>query len=548
MYNKVVTPDKVIWAGYSASNGLYCYDGEFVYNYSSSYDFTTYLVKDRLIPLDVVNLSNIIKNKTKIKSQIERKDEIMENNLNVGTGSEALQKQLEILKNSKKGDVPKTATFNANDKVDPLKAVKDKVTEVTSKVKVADNTKLADINRMTGTLLGWITQDSSKLNVSAVGDLAKGPNGKPIALNNDANVQSLIDAGQTVSRKLLKKDYRLDFKMKKPSNVKYGIIKTLADTFVDIDRFEVKADGSDAIDINVDQINTSDFVIKALDKNELHQFLVFYYDGSIKESPVTHANPSEVFAKTISKESKIDDEIVTVTIPTISVPKRSLVTATNYIPRTVYKTTRLVDAKTDEEIAEINKNLFTALLKRTKRTPQGAYNNLIDEDKSKIQVVKDEVVGSKFTDKEAPLPITVSDPFTGEPVSTIEVVDMNIERKDGKLKVSPIKYDVAGKEEDVYGISPFKNPAYKKLIDATEGYLTEEVMKSLFRKSTNKNKSKSTASGVQLSNDQAMAYYLAASKEGGVKGFNTTKGINADTVKNLKSSITQTKLQMKLNR
>lgn len=505
----VVVPDKVLWAAYSKSNGVYSSDGNYVYNYHAG-TFIQYLTKDRLIPIKVHDLKNKIK-KWRKDNMADFNEKLAQIKKEIGNApAPAGVQESKAFQGTTQANLAKQENKAKREELERA------ISAATSQVQLADTRKLKAYNETRSEVIGWITDRDVQIKSRVKTVVVKNPNTKkPEPVDNaPASVIQDLAKGISVERKYLKTNSTLEIVQTAPGPVRFAVVKLPVKGLVPLEDLR-----NPNANLDISPNEPTDYVIKIFSKKEFAMTTVSLIGDTVKESPITHADPSKIVVKLVGKpvtdkKTKRTENRLT---PVISVEnKRRLLTPTNYFPRTTYKTIDVASVKTPEDQQRANLSLFGNLF-RSVAGRDISYNKLDANEKAKI-TREGNVITSKFFDPSQRLPLGVRGVFTGAAIANPAIVE-KIERptKDGKgTTLRAISYNAAAGKEDEYGISPFKDPRFAKFIEACGGVLTEASLKELYKKSTNTSRS---SSKVELSSTEATKVFLASALSGGTSSL-----------------------------
>lgn len=516
----VVVPDKLIWACYSKGNGVYSSDGDYIYNYHSG-TFIQYLTKDRLIPVNIQNFKNKIERwRSSHMNEMEKRLQSVRNELE-GAGKVPVAES-----NAFKGtEETNLAKLEAQAKREKLN--KD-ITSSISNVQLADTKRLKAFNGARASLIGWIVDRDIQTKSRVKTTVAKDPTTKKPQLkeNTPPAVVADLARGVDIDKQYLKTNSVLEVIQNAPGPVRFAVVKFPVAGLVPLEDLR---DAGRKFDI--DQNTPTEYVTKFFTKKEFAMTTVALIGERIAESPVTHADPSNVIVKLVGKPvtDKETQRVENRIVPVISVEnKRTLITEGNYFPRTTFKTMSVADIKTAEDQKVANLSLFGNLF-RSVASRDIPYNKLDASEKAKVTKDGDAIV-SKFFDPSVGLPLGVKGVFTKTPLTNPEIV-VKEEKPTKDLKgttLRAISYNSATAAADEHGISPFKNPKFANFLSACGGELTEAKMKELYKKSSNKQAGASNK--IELTSTQATKLYLAAALGNGVTGLKFSDALSQEDV------------------
>ena len=512
-----IVADDYQWIAFSkATRVLYSSDGKFVYGYSNvskeEGEYIKYLLKNRLIPINKIKINRrnddmSQNNANDIKNRIANmKREQEERNANAGApiaDSKAFT-NAPAKKEMSEEDKLKAAEKDAKIK-DLTKAIKN----LSSGIDLKDTTDLYAYNQPRSTVIGWITDRDVRLHAKAEAKVVPDPvTGKPrVKENAPQDVKDLLAQGKKPAREFLEETVKIKVNQMAPGAAKFAIVEMPVDGIVPINKLR-----DPNFQLEVDFKSTADKVIKFYNKKEFVATVISLLGGSIKEDPRTHTEASIINAflkgkPVTDKETGRTENRLTPAITVTS--KRKLITPTNYFPKTVFATLRLDELTTQEKIDQANLSLFGHLFKSVAGNPT-PFSKLDASEKAKLSKEEGRIV-SKFFDPNESLPLDVKSVFTGATIAN-PLIPIKEEKltKDGKsTRLVPVTYDVTRSVEDPYGIDPFKDERFAKILDACGGQLTREVIANLYSKSK-KTKKAAGASGIILTPEEATKIYLNA--------------------------------------
>lgn len=512
-----IVADDYQWIAFSkATRVLYSSDGKFVYGYSNvskeEGEYIKYLLKNRLIPINKIKINRrnddmSQNNANDIKNRIANmKREQEERNANAGApiaDSKAFT-NAPAKKEMSEEDKLKAAEKDAKIK-DLTKAIKN----LSSGIDLKDTTDLYAYNQPRSAVIGWITDRDVRLHAKAEAKVVPDPvTGKPrVKENAPQDVKDLLAQGKKPAREFLEETVKIKVNQMAPGAAKFAIVEMPVDGIVPINKLR-----DPNFQLEVDFKSTADKVIKFYNKKEFVATVISLLGGSIKEDPRTHTEASIINAflkgkPVTDKETGRTENRLTPAITVTS--KRKLITPTNYFPKTVFATLRLDELTTQEKIDQANLSLFGHLFKSVAGNPT-PFSKLDASEKAKLSKEEGRIV-SKFFDPNESLPLDVKSVFTGATIAN-PLIPIKEEKltKDGKsTRLVPVTYDVTRSVEDPYGIDPFKDERFAKILDACGGQLTREVIANLYSKSK-KTKKAAGASGIILTPEEATKIYLNA--------------------------------------
>ena len=512
-----IVADDYQWIAFSkATRVLYSSDGKFVYGYSNvskeEGEYIKYLLKNRLIPINKIKINRrnddmSQNNANDIKNRIANmKREQEERNANAGApiaDSKAFT-NAPAKKEMSEEDKLKAAEKDAKIK-DLTKAIKN----LSSGIDLKDTTDLYAYNQPRSTVIGWITDRDVRLHAKAEAKVVPDPvTGKPrVKENAPQDVKDLLAQGKKPAREFLEETVKIKVNQMAPGAAKFAIVEMPVDGIVPINKLR-----DPNFQLEVDFKSTADKVIKFYNKKEFVATVISLLGGSIKEDPRTHTEASIINAflkgkPVTDKETGRTENRLTPAITVTS--KRKLITPTNYFPKTVFATLSLDELTTQEKRDQANLSLFGHLFKSVAGNPT-PFSKLDASEKAKLSKEEGRIV-SKFFDPNESLPLDVKSVFTGATIAN-PLIPIKEEKltKDGKsTRLVPVTYDVTRSVEDPYGIDPFKDERFAKILDACGGQLTREVIANLYSKSK-KTKKAAGASGIILTPEEATKIYLNA--------------------------------------
>lgn len=533
----VVVPDKVVWAAYSKNNGVYSSDGNFIYNYHLG-TFIKYLTRDRLVPINKQDFKNKIqkwRNKKMENIELSEKLQNLNNKIGNKAGAPAVP-GVEVKESTAfKNKDAELAKLEAQAKKQDLQKA---ISAATAGVELADTKELKAYNEARAEFIGWITdrdvQIRSKVDTKVVKDLTTK---KPVLVDNaPQSIISDLARGAKIPSEYLKKNSTLKIVQNAPGPVRFGAIKLPVTGLVSLDKLR---DPSQKL--TVDSKAPTDYVTKFYSKKELAMTVVALIGEEVKESPLTHKDPSRLVVKLVGKPvtDKTTSRVENRLTPVISVEnKRSLLTATNYFPRTTFKTIDIGSIKTQEDINKANLSLFGNLF-RSVANRDISFNKLDAQEKEKV-AKEGNTITSKFFDPAVRMPLGVKGVFTNTNLANPGIVE-KIEQptKDGKsTTLKAISFNSAGSEEDTYGISPFTDPRFEGFLKACDGHLTRDVMKNLYKKSSGNGGS--TSNRVELSATEATKMFLANAMGNGTTAISFKDGLDKDALERIDNDFLRT--------
>lgn len=507
--------DNYQWVASSkATKVIYSCDGKFVYGYSNvseeEGEYIKYLLKNRLIPINKIKINRrndkMSQNANDIKNRIEEMRKKQEGrNANTGASIEdSAAFAAPVKREMSEEDKLKAAEKDAKIK-DLTKAIK----TLSSGIELRDTTDLYAYNQPRSSIIGWITDRDVRLHAKAEAKVIPDPvTGKPrVKENAPQDVKDLLAQGKKPAREFLEETVQIKVNQMAPGAAKFAIVEMPVDGIVPINKLR-----DPNFQLELDFKSTADKVIKFYNKKEFVATVISLLGGSIKENPKTHTEPSIINAflkgkPVTDKETGRTENRLTPAITVTS--KRKLITPTNYFPKTVFATLRLDELTTQEKIDQANLSLFGHLFKSVAGNPT-PFSKLDASEKAKLSKEEGRIV-SKFFDPNESLPLDVKSVFTGATIAN-PLIPIKEEKltKDGKnTRLVPVTYDVTRSVEDPYGIDPFNDERFAKILDACGGQLTREVIANLYSKSK-KTKKTSGASGIILTPEEATKIYLNA--------------------------------------
>lgn len=524
-----IIADNCKWIAYSKSTGIvYSSDGKFIYGYSNTSneegEYIKYLPKDRLIP---INKNKILRRNGEMSnSSQEIKDRI---------------KAMQDTQNGKRGNAPiaDSSAFNGdkatkvvseeeklkaaeqNAKLDNLnKAIKN----LSNGIELQDPSELYAYNQPRSTLIGWITDRDTRLHAKAEAKPIPDPvTGKPKLKDNvPQDVKDLVAQGSRAPREFLQESVKIKVNEMAPGAAKFAIVQMPVDGIVPMNKLR-----DPEYKIELDPKSNATKVIKFYNKKEFVATVISLLGGSIREDERTNAEPSIVnaFLKAKPVQDKTTGRTENKITPSITVAsKRKLITATNYFPKTTFAKLTLDQLTTPERIEEANLSLFGHLFRSVAGNPT-PFSKLDASEKMKVYQEEGKIV-SKFFDPKEHLPLDVKSVFTGTVIANPAIpLKKEVPTQDKKsTRLVPVTFDVTRSVEDPYGINPFNDPRFKKIIDACGGELTKEVMVDLYAKSK-KSRKASAASGIVLDAEEATKIYLGVASGDDESGNSALKNL-----------------------
>lgn len=512
-----IVADDYQWIAFSkATRVLYSSDGKFVYGYSNvskeEGEYIKYLLKNRLIPINKIKINRrnddmSQNNANDIKNRIANmKREQEERNANAGA---PIADSKAFTNAPAKREMSEEDKLKAAEKDAKIKDLTKAIKNLSSGIDLKDTTDLYAYNQPRSTVIGWITDRDVRLHAKAEAKVVPDPvTGKPrVKENAPQDVKDLLAQGKKPAREFLEETVKIKVNQMAPGAAKFAIVEMPVDGIVPINKLR-----DPNFQLEVDFKSTADKVIKFYNKKEFVATVISLLGGSIKEDPRTHTEASIINAflkgkPVTDKETGRTENRLTPAITVTS--KRKLITPTNYFPKTVFATLRLDELTTQEKIDQANLSLFGHLFKSVAGNPT-PFSKLDASEKAKLSKEEGRIV-SKFFDPNESLPLDVKSVFTGATIAN-PLIPIKEEKltKDGKsTRLVPVTYDVTRSVEDPYGIDPFKDERFAKILDACGGQLTREVIANLYSKSK-KTKKAAGASGIILTPEEATKIYLNA--------------------------------------
>lgn len=511
-----IVADNCQWIAYSKSTGMiYSSDGKFVYGYSNvskeEGEYIKYLLKDRLIPINKIKVNRrndkMSQNANDIKKRIEEmKAKQGERNANTGAN---IEESKAFAGTPAKREMSEEDKLKAAEKDAKIKDLTKAIKNLSSGIDLRDTTDLYAYNQPRSTVIGWITDRDVRLHAKAEAKVIPDPvTGKPrVKENAPQDVKDLLAQGKKPAREFLEESVQIRVNQMAPGAAKFAIVEMPVDGIVPINKLR-----DPNFQLELDFKSTADKVIKFYNKKEFVATVISLLGGSIKEDPRTHTEASIINAflkgkPVTDKETGRTENRLTPAITVTS--KRKLITPTNYFPKTVFATLSLDELTTQEKRDQANLSLFGHLFKSVAGNPT-PFSKLDASEKAKLSKEEGRIV-SKFFDPNESLPLDVKSVFTGATIAN-PLIPIKEERptKDGKsTRLVPVTYDVTRSVEDPYGINPFNDARFEKILAACGGQLTKEVITNLYSKSK-KTKKAAGASGIILSPEEATKIYLNA--------------------------------------
>lgn len=503
-----VVADKATWVCVSGRFGLYSCDGEYVYRFNkSTFEFITYIVKDRLIP---------IKNKNfKILEETQ-----MENN-NVAAALAGLKNTMGNQTSAPTANLGSTAVFDGD--LDKEKRKKENAAKregllntLSSEIKdvgLSDTRQLKQFNSINATLIGWLTSRDKKVRslVSTEKVRDKQTNkfvlkeGTPANIVKDFNNAVKIDPQYYATKSTLK------FKQDAPGPIKVAVIKMPLVGLVPVD--DLRKPG---YTITIDPRQETDYIVHYVNKNDVPFFINAYIGKSINEDPRTHTEPSKLTVSTTLKTVTDPDTGLTQQVQKTSMKidsKKPLVQEKNYFPATTYHTIPLSEAMNDPKTIELaNISLFDNLFASTEKRPR-SWDKLVGEDKELVKK-EGEAIVSKFLDPKYSAPLNVVS-FCDKMTTIVNpeiMLKKKVEKKDGsgEFRFVPDKFDIL-KDADS-DINPLTSGRFDTFVQACEGTLTrEKLVELLGRKAKG---TSSSSNSLELTEEQTLQLYFKASDSG----------------------------------
>lgn len=546
--------DNYQWIVYSHSTGIiYSSDGDYVYGYHNISDeegeYIKYLLRDKLIPINKTKINrrnDKMADKNEIQARIAKLKEEQEKKAAAGGAPMTDSNAFNDTKVAGEKKAPKVETeeerlkrLEAEAKRDDLnKAIKN----LAGGVQLQDTTDLYAYNGPRSSLIGWLVDRDTRLHAKAtekviIDPLTKQPK---VVLNAPQEVKDLVASGKRPAKDYLEKTVSLKVNQMAPGAAKFAIVEMPIDGAIPIDKLR-----DPNYKIEVDFKSKSDKVIKFLNKKEFAATVISLIGGSIKEDERTYDEPSIVNVFLVGKPvtDKETGRTENKLTPSITVAsKRKLLTKTNYFPKITFATMNLDSINSEEARKKANLSLFGHLFRSIggKATP---YSKLDAAEKAKI-IMENGQINSKFFDPADSIPLNVSDVFTGASIANPAIpLKEEVPTKDGKsTRLVPVTFDVTRSTEDQYGIDPFKDPRFARILNACGGKLTKEVVTELYSKS--KRRPKGAGAGIILSPEEATKAYLNAanaSEDGNsaLKNISFSDALSSDEMKSFATEALQ---------
>lgn len=548
-----IIADNYLWVVKSESTGVvYSTDGKFVYGYSNVSDeegeYIKYLLKDKLVPINKIKIRRNDKmsdtNSSAIKERIAKMREEQDKR---AAESGAMQDSNAFTENKGHGKGRELSDEEKMKKLEneqKFKKLSTAIKNISADVNLNNVADLYAYNQTRSEHIGWITDRDVRITAKAsekvvVDEVTKKPK---LAGNAPKEVMEELAKGKRPAKEFLVTSTTIKTNQIAPGASKFAIVEMPVDGIIPMDKLR---DPNFKIDLNIKE--KSDRVIKFYNKKEYVAAVISLLGGSIKESPKTNAEPTviNVFLKAkpvTDKETGNTENKLTPSITTAS--KRKLITATNYFPKTTFATMKLDEARTEEDRDKLNLSLFGQFFREVGGNPR-PYDKLDPTEKAKLSKNDAGKIVSKFFDPQDSIPLDVVNVFTGAAIANPEIpLKEEVPTKDGKsTRLVNVTYDVTRSNEDPYGINPFNDPRFAKILDACGGNLTAEVITELYAKSK-KRKSGSATSGIILSAEESTKIYLNVANLDGkenspLKEVSFSEALNADEMREFASEALQ---------
>lgn len=560
--------DNPIWVLFCKGFGMYSCDGEFVYNYNGgTKEFTRCLVRDKLIPIQTINLlkDTVGFNVDKNENQEDLK---MDNSLEKLLGDEGITGGAEETKEAVKGalsdllgdaDMPVVGESNKfsalmgeeseDDKVlkEKLKTAKREhlekaISATTDGVEMADLLELRIYNEKYAEFIGWLTASDAKNRAflsskKVIDEETKKPAFRPNL--HSSVIQEYHRTGKGDKDLFL---YNTDLKIKQnaPGPLKFGVLKIPANGIVKIE--DIISGGA----IKIDQTK-KDMVLQFLPKDPLVTFVNMYIGDSIKESPLTHEEPGHLIVTRVARvvTDKDGNEKNRISPRIKSNSSKTLLQPKNYFPLSVNETVKVSDigSLSKEKLNDLNEAFFGAIFKN--ESSGYGYNNLSAEVKALVKKEGD-VITSSYLDPKARKALPIVGWYTKESIPNPEIPVKVISEKNGKRTSQFVKYDVLKPNSDLEHLNPFNNPKFEAFRKACgEGFNQTMLIETL---SPLMEKAKSTGGKgetIVLSNDQSTKIaieLLKSSQDKGISGLDLAKGFDKSSMEALNKQILKTVL------
>lgn len=527
-----VVSDKVVWACYSKKQGLYSCDGEKIYRFDNgTKEFTTYILRDRLIPIKNERL--------KIMEELG-----MAENNNVADALAALKKDMNVGGVNMEAPLAKSEVFEGDLEKEKKKkenqAKREGILKTLSSeigdIALANTRTLKAYNFEKATLVGWITSRDKKTRSFVKTEKVKNKQtgkyelkeGTPANIVRDYANSIDIDPKhfRTTSKLLLKEDA--------PGPIRVAVLRFPLNGLIPIEELR-----NPNANINIDPTAATDYVTNYVNKNDLPFFINAYIGKAIKEDPRTHTDPSKLMVITTVKtvtnsETNLTEQVKKTSMKIES--KKPLIQDKNYFPQVTYHTVPLSEAMANEELRnKANISLFENLFSENTSRAR-SYDKLNPEDKAKVSKDENGVIVSKFLDPKFSLPLNLDNYYTGLPISNPEIaLKMEVAKKDGSgVRYVLDKYDVVkGGDSD---INPLTSGKFDHFIQACDGTLTQEkLVELLARKSSGRSSGSSTT--IELDDEQALKLFFKQSEEGLTNITGNEKEFGAGRVEEIQSEI-----------
>lgn len=534
---KNVVSDKVIWVAHAKGFGLYSCDGQHVYNYDNeSFEFTTYFLKDKLIPINRLNL------KEEIKSDFKEEEKMENNNI-----ADALKNLKSEIGGSTEAPLAGTEVFATEGKTETdvkkqegvarRKNLIDSLSSEIKDVSLADTKQMKIYNHEKSSLIGWITSRDKKIRSLVKTEKAKDNSGKfVLKQGTPVNVQNDFANKVKIDSKYYETNSSLQFKQDAPGPIKVAVLRLPVNGLVPVEDLR-KADYKVSIDFKAE----TDYVINYVNKNDLPFFINAYIGKAIKEDPRTHKNPSKLVVSTTikavtDKETQLVEKIRKTSMKIES--KKPLVQEGNYLPQVVYKTAPLSELAANAQLRpEANISLFENIFSSTAKRAR-SWDKLPASDKEKVTKEGD-VITSKFLDPKFNLALDIVDCFSKAQITNPEIaLKEKKEKKDGSgSRYVLSKYDVLHGGTENAELNPLTSKRFTNFVNACEGTLTVEKLTELLGKKSAGKSATGSGNSYELDDDQSLALWFKASEKGLTNIGGNSKEFGQGRVSEIESEI-----------
>ena len=533
---KNVVSDKVIWVAHAKGFGLYSCDGQYVYNYDNeSFEFTTYFLKDKLIPINRLNLKEEIQSNFKEEKKMENNniaDALANLKSEIG-GSAAPLAGTEVF--ATEGNV--NADVKKQESAAKRRNLIDSLSSEIKDVSLADTKQMKIYNHEKSTIIGWITARDKKIRSLVQTKKATDNAGKFILKQGTpANVQNDFANKIKIDPKYFETQSSLKFKQDAPGPIKVAVLRLPVNGLVPVEDLR-KANYK----IDIDFKAPTDYVINYVNKNDLPFFINAYIGKAIKEDPRTHKNPSKLVVTTTvkaetDKETQLVNKVRKTSMKIES--KKPLVQEGNYLPQVVYKTAPLSELASNNELRPLaNISLFENIFSSTAKRAR-SWDKLPASDKEKVSN-ENGVITSKYLDPKVNLALDVDDCFTKAKITNPEIaLKVKKEKKDGSgVRYVLDKYDVLHGGTENAELNPLTSERFANFVAACEGTLTVEKLRELVGKKSAGKTSGGSGNSYELDDEQALALWFKASEEGLTNISGNTKEFGQGRINEIGSEV-----------